>query len=117
MLSEEAMEALAEGVQEGSTGLVWHAQLMKDGLVNEKVCTPEGAIKPRRPMPHIYASDFFKQLVQTKDGRWIFVGRLNGWPALTALELRSVTSKVQQSFLSFFLSFCLSFCLSDVVMK
>jgi hypothetical protein len=42
-------------------------------------------------------SDFFAPLVQTADGRWLFSGVLNGWPALTTLELRSITCLATRS--------------------
>ena len=90
---------LAEAVDGGEGGLIWHAQVVKDGVVLPRLCNEDGTIKPRRPLPHIYASDFFRSLVKTRDDRWIFVGKLNGWPALKCLELRSITSKVKKGFL------------------
>jgi hypothetical protein len=36
-------------------------------------------IKARRPVPMVRASDFFRSLVKTADGRWIFAGVLNGY--------------------------------------
>ena len=45
--------------------------------------------------PQVRASDFFASLTLTGDGRWIFTGVLNGWPALTGLEVRSITGIVR----------------------
>lgn len=46
----------------------------------------------------VRSSDFFASLVQTPDGRWCFSGVLNGWPALSCLELQSITCKVANMF-------------------
>jgi len=83
----------AELVVAGDSGLVWHAQIFPDTFKNSKHTLPSGELKPRRPLPQARATEFFKALVRTGDGRWIFGGSLNGWPALTSLELRSVTAK------------------------
>ena len=75
-------------------GLIVHCQIYPDTFNDKKHCLPNGKLKSRRPMPQIRASDFEKSLVKTKDGRWVFSGgNLNGWPALTNLEVVSVTQK------------------------
>lgn len=87
---------IAEIYPRGSGGLVWHVQLVSDDWIgNEKDCTPEGEIRARRPTLPVREKDFFKSLVRTQDGRWMFSGVLNGWPALTCLEVRSITCKVK----------------------
>jgi hypothetical protein len=75
----------------GDGGLIFHAQLVDDDWTHPKHTDAEGNIKPRRPNLPVRASDFFRSLVQTDDGRWLFSGVLNGWPALTCLEVRSIT--------------------------
>eukprot|EP00808_Paulinella_micropora_P006172 g30807.t1 len=78
----------AKAVPPGTVGLVWHAQLLSDD------CDP-ALLKPRRPIPAVRQSDFFSSLTQTEDGRWIFNGVLNGWPALRHMELRAITCKAR----------------------
>lgn len=75
----------------GEGGLVYHVQLVNDSWTSKKDCTEEGDIKPRRPLMPVRQEDFFKSLVQTVDGRWLFSGIVNGWPGLTCLEVRSIT--------------------------
>ena len=78
-------------------GLKWHALVLADSYaMPEKHCLPDGSLKPRRPLPHARAADFFSSLTRTADGRYIFPGVLNGWPALTNLERRSLTLKVSK---------------------
>ena len=48
-----------------------------------------------RPSLPVRSDAFFSSLVQTADGRWMFSGTLNGWPALTHMELISITCKVR----------------------
>eukprot|EP00941_MAST-03F_sp_MAST-3F-sp1_P002280 g2280.t1 len=72
-------------------GLVYHSQLVTEGWVHEKHTTQNGTIKPRRAILPVHEKDFFSSLVKTEDNRWIFSGVLNGWPALTCLELISIT--------------------------
>lgn len=90
-------ERAAAIVPKGGGGLVWHAQVLADGYKPPaKMCRPDGSLKARRPLPQARASDFFSSLVQTPDGRWIFTGILNGWPALQNLEVRSITCKARK---------------------
>lgn len=86
---EEAMEALPPG----PGGIIWHAQLLPDDMIDPKVCNRDGDIRPRRGNLPVRVSEFFSSLTRTPDGRWIFCGVLNGWPGLNCLELRSITSK------------------------
>ena len=83
----------AELAPPGGGGLVWHAQILADSYsAKAKDCLPDGTtLKPRRPLPQVRAADFFSSLVRTDDGRQIFTGVLNGWPALTNLEVMSLT--------------------------
>lgn len=75
--------------------MVWHATLVSDTYDNPVFVKPDGTLKTRRPLPVTRARDFISSLVQTSDGRWVFSSFLNGWPALTNLELVSVTCKVR----------------------
>ena len=74
-------------------GLIWHCQLYPGHFRSKKHCLPSGKLKSRRPRPQAYVADFLSSLVLTKDGRWVFSGALNGWPALTNLEVISITGK------------------------
>lgn len=75
-------------------GLIWHAVIIADDLVDLRFCTADGSIKPRRPLPHVRASNFFSSLSVTSDGRWCFTGVLNRWPALTNLEVISIKARL-----------------------
>jgi len=90
-LYEPISTRAADSVEAGSDGLIWHAQLVGEDYKHPKHVLPSGELKPRRPMPQARASAFFDSLVHTQDGRFIFGGVLNGWPALTSLELRAIT--------------------------
>ena len=63
--------------------------------LNPKHLTKDGQLKPRRPLPHVMESDFFDSIVETDDGRFIFSGILNGWPAMTELEVISITCSIK----------------------
>jgi hypothetical protein len=78
--------------QETSGGRVYHANIRLDSFQDPKYCLESGELKLRRGMPQIKVSDLFAGLIIV-NGRWIFKGPLNGWPALTNLELRSLTRK------------------------
>jgi len=84
-------EQAAALVEPGDGGLIWHAELCTERWRHPSHTTKDGVIKPRRAILPVLVGDFFSSLVQTEDGRWIFSGTLNGWPALTCLELRSIT--------------------------
>jgi hypothetical protein len=75
----------------GNGGLTYHSQLVGDHWTHPKDCDSDGRIKPRRATLPCRQKDFFSSLVKTDDGRWLFSGVLNGWPALTCLEVRSIT--------------------------
>ncbi len=70
-----------------SGGLIWHAAIVKSNFCDKKIVDSEGKIKPRRPLPHMFASEFFPYVVRDSEGRWIFTGVLNGWGMLTNLEV------------------------------
>ena len=56
-------------------GLTWHATIYRDiNSVNKKHLTKDGTLKPRRPLPHVLAADFFDSIVKTSDGRYMFSG-------------------------------------------
>ncbi|CAJ1356068.1 unnamed protein product, partial [Effrenium voratum] len=57
-------------------------------------CIEPGKLKPCRPFPHIKLSELLEKLVKNDRGHWLLSGTLNAWPALTGLELVSVTCKV-----------------------
>eukprot|EP00978_Attheya_sp_CCMP212_P021557 scaffold63082_cov54-Attheya_sp.AAC.2 len=91
----------------GSTGLVWHANIVADdyikhgklqGLYSRDLDPLTEAIKPRRATLPITASDFFSSLVkvggdQRTPCRWLFSGVLNGWPSLTCLEVVAIAKR------------------------
>lgn len=68
---------LSQGFDQ-ACGLEYEALLLPD--------TYKPNIAARRRRPTVAASDFFSSLVEA-DGRYFFSGVLNGWPALTTLEL------------------------------
>mmetsp|Transcript_35194 Transcript_35194/g.74921 ORF Transcript_35194/g.74921 Transcript_35194/m.74921 type:complete len:469 (+) Transcript_35194:100-1506(+) len=71
--------------------LILHAQVFADDFVDSKHCSASGELKPRRPIPHLRASELLNGL-SLAEGHWIFEGQLNGWPAYTHFSLRSLTS-------------------------
>lgn len=83
---DEAIETISKSLRQApkrpTKGLVWHAKVMTDDF--------EGEIKPKRPMPQIKVSDLYANLHRV-NGKWIYKGELNGWPALVGLELQSLT--------------------------
>jgi hypothetical protein len=66
-----------------------------DDYYDPKHCTPDRKLKPRRPTPHMRASELFGdgRLTRTRDGRWIFkVARCGGGGGdLFFLRRRSVS--------------------------
>ena len=77
-------------------GLTWHATILQGyKLCQQKHLTKDGTLKPRRPLPHVLAADFFDSIVKTSDGRYMFSGILNGWPALREMEVISITCSVK----------------------
>jgi len=83
--------------QQTPGGRVYHAQIRLDNFKDPKECLESGELKPKRAMPQIKVSELFAGLSEI-NGRWIFNGPLNGWPALTVLELRSLTRKRTRMF-------------------
>lgn len=88
-------------IMQGTEGLIYTAMLVSDDYDNPKHCTPEGGLKTRRPMPQVRARDFFSSLARTKQGKWVFNGILNGWPALTSLQLLKMEYVYSQRSLAF----------------
>mmetsp|Transcript_49477 Transcript_49477/g.152660 ORF Transcript_49477/g.152660 Transcript_49477/m.152660 type:complete len:375 (-) Transcript_49477:47-1171(-) len=74
----------------GGGGITWVATIVGDEWKGPDV-DADGEIRPRRPNLPVRASDFESSLVETKDGRWVFSGVLNGWPGLQCLELRAIS--------------------------
>ena len=82
----------------GGGGFIWHAQILIDGAdsINAPfINAADGSVKPRRAELPVRGEDFLASLVRAPDGRWLFSGVLNGWPALTCLEVRSITRLVR----------------------
>lgn len=77
----------------GCGGLVWRALLVGEEWQDATFCLADGTIRPRRAALPVSSCDFFRSLVKTVDGRWIFSGVLNGWPGLTCLELLRFTMR------------------------
>jgi hypothetical protein len=90
--SPQSVDKLLEDFPVGDAGHIWHAQLVSDDYKDPKNTLEDGSIKPRRGMPMVKVGDFFSSLVQLPDGRFVFSGILNGWPAFQKLELRSITA-------------------------
>ena len=98
----------------GDGGLIWNAlvvpnEFVRDGklvkgLPNRDFDVEKQSIKPRRSSLPITSNDFFRSLTKVNGPngpRWIFHGVLNGWPALTCLELVSLQARRQEgSFIS-----------------
>eukprot|EP00511_Aplanochytrium_stocchinoi_P009391 CAMPEP_0204864056 /NCGR_PEP_ID=MMETSP1348-20121228/3788_1 /ASSEMBLY_ACC=CAM_ASM_000700 /TAXON_ID=215587 /ORGANISM="Aplanochytrium stocchinoi, Strain GSBS06" /LENGTH=537 /DNA_ID=CAMNT_0052014581 /DNA_START=25 /DNA_END=1635 /DNA_ORIENTATION=+ len=79
---EEANEMLSD-----EKGQIWYAKIVDTGFDHPKYVLKDGSLKPRRPLPHIFRDDFFNSIEGSSDGRWIFNGNLNDWPALSSLEV------------------------------
>mmetsp|Transcript_12179 Transcript_12179/g.14774 ORF Transcript_12179/g.14774 Transcript_12179/m.14774 type:complete len:483 (+) Transcript_12179:120-1568(+) len=77
-------------------GLIYYCKILRNGYKNKYIIDKAGNLKGRRPIPQVYADDFFNSLTKTKEGSWVFNGRLNGWPALTRLELLSLEYHYQK---------------------
>lgn len=94
-------EALAEAAAVPHGGMKWHAKLFPDNFANPKHVTAAGELKPRRPLPQARVTELLGCLVKTDAGRFFFGGRLNGWPALSQLELRAITTLPREGRLRF----------------
>ena len=103
-----SQEDAAKQIPPSSDGLVWKCVVVPDEYCDEhgQLTIPElmkrnkkdfdpvtKAIRPQRPSLPVSLSDFRSSLTKTEDGRWIFHGVLNGWPALRTLEVLSVEHK------------------------
>lgn len=69
---------------------VWHVNIFPDGFVSSKHTTPDGKLKPRRPMPQLKASELLQGLTQVA-GNWVYQKPINEWPALRGFVLASIT--------------------------
>lgn len=97
-------------------GLTWFVQLLPNdfdseyatskklkGLDKRNYDEESMSIKPRRGMPAVKADDFFSSVVridydyENLKPRWVFSGVLNGWPALTTLEVLRIEYKTSVS--------------------
>jgi hypothetical protein len=83
----------ADAAADGDEGLVFHAQLRAAEYARPFNTLPDGQLRPRRQRPQIRALEFFSALEGAAERQLVYRGRLNGWPALTDLELRSITCK------------------------
>jgi len=92
--SRQISPPLTDRSQVERAGACWHAQVVSDDFSDPKHCTPEGKLKPHRPLPHIRISDLISGLEES-NGSWYYRAALNEWEALTQLELRSLTVKVK----------------------
>lgn len=79
-----------DDIADGDGGLVYYAVIYRDGYKNKKICNKAGELKPRRAIPQLYEDEFFNSLTKTKEGSWMFHGRLNGWPSLVNMEVLSL---------------------------
>jgi hypothetical protein len=102
---EEAGARLPPGEQ----GQVWSVTIVPDqfivdgklhrGLSKRDFDMDQKTIKPRRASLPVTETDFFSSLVKVpgkgngQPPRYIFHGVLNGWPALTCLQLVSIEQK------------------------
>jgi hypothetical protein len=107
LTEQQAVHAMPEG---GDGGLIWNALVVPNefiqngklikGLSERDFHVEQQTIKPRRSTLPIFVSDFFGSLTKILPGqhgpRWIFHGVLNGWPALTCLELVSIQARRNQ---------------------
>lgn len=86
-------EEAAALVPPSDRGHIWHAIVIGEGYKHARDLEEDGTIKPRRPIPTVTHQNFFNSLVKTEDGRYLFSGVLNGWPAMRNFELQSITQK------------------------
>lgn len=101
-----SLDEAREAMPEGGGGLLWNSLVvpnkffqedrLKKGLSTKDFDVEKQTVKPRRPSMPITSSDLFSSLTKIpglQQPRWIFHGVLNGWPALTCLELVSLQSR------------------------
>ena len=98
---EKVSPEQGDEIMKGEGGLIYHALLVSDDYFDPKHCTKEGNLKTRRPMPQVRCRDFFSSLTKTKEGKWVFNGVLNGWPALTSLQLLKMEYVYMQKAVTF----------------
>jgi len=82
-----------------SSGRVWRVELVADEHIDQQ-CFESGELKPRRGVPQIRLSEFLDLLYVDCNRNYIFPEAINGWGALTGLQLHRVTGKAEpQSFI------------------
>ena len=89
-------QTAAQRMPDQDGGLVWIAHILPDNYVDRKSkdLDANGNIKPRRPSLPIRSRDFLSSLTPIDNHRYIFHGRLNGWPGLQGcLEVISLEQK------------------------
>jgi len=86
----EEEEPKTHRLKEIDYSVPWHAILVSDDFRSPKHTLPNGKLKPRRPIPHITASDFLAG-IKKEDGTYFFPKMLNEWPALQGLLLVAIT--------------------------
>ena len=74
--------------------------MARNDLQGYKLCQPKTFdqrwdAKAKETLTTCSRSDFFDSIVKTSDGRYMFSGILNGWPALREMEVISITCSVK----------------------
>mmetsp|Transcript_36614 Transcript_36614/g.105332 ORF Transcript_36614/g.105332 Transcript_36614/m.105332 type:complete len:522 (+) Transcript_36614:87-1652(+) len=65
--------------------------IRSDDFFDPKHCLPSGGLKPRRPTPHMTASELLNGLkLSDKSDEYVFEGLINGWGAYSNLVLQSI---------------------------
>lgn len=59
--------------------------MRSDSLNDPKRCLPDGTLKCRRPLPHVYKADVLRSIVRNEQGKWVLCAPLNGWPVRARL--------------------------------
>ena len=100
-LSAQEAAKLVPRSDKNDSGLVWHAQII--GEAQEEILkksrdwdSVNNCIKPRRGSLMVTSKDFFSSLIKTEENppRWIFSGKLNGWPSLVLFEVQRITASI-----------------------
>lgn len=81
-------------IDDFAAGRLVIANVVPDTFSEAKHLDANGKLKLRRPEPQIFMSDLLSGLVE-RDGQQIFIGPLNGWPALVHLELESLSIRAR----------------------
>lgn len=90
LVSGSVAEELFRQLPGGKPGLTWDIYVLGSKCKDERF-VQKGKLKLRQPIPVIRAKEFFKSLVQTpKTNSWVFSGVLNGWDALSLVEVLQI---------------------------